>query len=93
MIYSLSLSCVYISKRINIDKSAIYAQTFTIFVLSWPCQAIANVLIERILHQPYYIIMPVQFIVGLMFPMLLIWLIDQLEKKYNFHWISFCLGK
>ena len=92
MIFSLSKLCIYISKSVEINRNAVYAQTFTIFLLSWPCQAVANVITERVLHWPYFAIMPIQFCVGIICPMILIWLIAKIEKRYNFHWISFILG-
>jgi len=93
MIFSLSELCIYISQKVDVNKNAIYAQTFTIFLLSWPCQAIANVVTERLLHWPYYAIMPIQFCTGIICPMILICLIAKIEKRCNIHWISFILGK
>ncbi len=93
MIFALAELCIWISSKVNIDRNTVYAQTFTVFLLSWPCQAIANVVTERLLHWPYYAIMPIQFCVGIICPMILICLITKIEKKYDFHWISFILGK
>lgn len=93
MIYALSALSIAVSSKINLDKSAVYAQTFTIFILSWPCQAVANVVTERLLQMPYYAIMTIQFVTGLIVPMILIWFINRIEKKFGIRWISFCLGK
>lgn len=93
MICSLTDFCGYFSLKIKVSKDAIYAQTFTIFLLSWPCQAVVNILAERVLHWPYYLTMPCQFLMGLLAPMVLIYQINKFETKYNFHWISFCLGR
>lgn len=93
MIYSLTALCIVVSKHLNLDRNAVYAQTFTIFLLSWPCQAVANVLTERILHGPYWLIMPVQLMTGIAMPILLIILIDKIERKTKKHYISFILGK
>ncbi len=93
MIFSLSELCIYVSKKVDVNRNAVYAQTFTIFLLSWPCQAIANVVTERLLHWPYYAIMPIQFCVGIIGPMILIYIIERFENKHNIRWISFILGK
>lgn len=93
MIYSLTGICSYFTLKIKVSRNAVYAQTFTIFLLSWPCQAIINVIMERILHCPYYIIMPLQFSAGVLVPMLIILAIKKIETRYNVRWISFCLGK
>lgn len=93
MIYSLSSLCVVVSRKLEINKDAVYAQTFTIFLLSWPCQAMVNIIIERLLGCPYCVIMPLQFVAGICGPIALILLVNQIENKFNIHWISFSLGK
>ncbi len=82
--------CLWLAKKITVSRSEVYAQTFTIFLLSWPVQAVVNVLLERLLEMPWYIIMPAQFISGIIGPILLI---DKIEEKLHIRWISFCLGK
>lgn len=93
MIFALLDLCIILAGIINVNKNALYAQTFVIFLLSWPCQVVANILTERILNWPYYLIMPIQFVFGLVGPILMILLIDKIEKRYSIHWISFILGK
>ena len=93
MIFGLCELCSVIVRRINLSRNAIYTQTFTIFLLSWPCQAVANVLTERILYAPWYVIMTTQFLSGVFGPLIIIYLISIIEKKFRFHWISFILGK
>lgn len=93
MILALLLLGVYLADRIKFNRNAIYAQTFTIFLLSWPCQTLCNVITERLLHCPYYIVMSLQFTTGIVGPMILIWIVNYFENKYNKHWISFLLGK
>lgn len=93
MIIALLMICIHLARKINFDKNAIYAQTFTIFLLSWPCQILINISTERILHCPYYIIMPLQFSAGIIGPIILIRIINYIEHKYNLRWISFLLGK
>lgn len=92
MILSLIELCIILAQRINVNKNAIYAQTFIIFLLSWPCQAVVNIVVERLLQWPYYLIMPIQFCSGIIGPMIFIYFIIKIERKYDFHWISFILG-
>jgi membrane protein len=92
MIYSLCEFCSYFAPKLKIRRNSAYAQTLTIFLLSWPCQAIVNMLLERLFHCPYYIIKPFQFWIGVIMPMLIIWFIRTIETRYNFHYISVCLG-
>lgn len=93
MIYSLTSLCVWLSHRVNIEKDALYAQTFTIFLLSWPCQAMTNVIAERFLELPCYAVMPLQFAAGIAGPLVLIHLIGLIENKLKINWISYSLGK
>lgn len=93
MILALLLLSVYLAGKIKFNRNAIYAQTFTIFILSWPCQILCNVTMERLLHCPYYIVMPLQFTAGVIGPIILIRIVNYMENKYNKHWISFLLGK
>lgn len=93
MIASMLLLGTYLSEKINFNKDSVYTETFIIFLLSWPCQIVINVTAERLLHLPYYLIMPLQFLAGIAGPIILIKIINYIENKYKIHWISFLLGK
>lgn len=93
MIYSIVVLCNVLSSQFKINRNAVYAETFLIFLLSWPCQAVVNVVFERILHLPYYFIFPLQFFSGIISPIILIVLLTRYEKRYNKHHLSFLLGK
>lgn len=93
MILALLLLGGYLANRIKFNRNAIYAQTFTIFLLSWPSQILCNVTMERLLHCPYYIVMSLQFTAGIIGPIILIRIVNYIENKYNNNWISFLLGK
>lgn len=93
MTFSLIELCIAVAQRINLNSNALYAQTFTIFLLSWPCQAVGNVIAERVLQWPYYFIIPFQFMAGVIGPILIILIISHIEKRFGIHWISFILGK
>lgn len=93
MIAALTGLCSMMSSRVSLNRNSVYARTFTVFLLSWPFQAVFNVLIERLLHQPYWMILPVQFTAGVLGPVILIYLIEKIEHKYNIHWISYMIGK
>lgn len=93
MICSLVMLCQLASKYIKVNRTALYAQTFTIFILSWPVQAVCNVLVERLLHMPYYIVMPLQFASGVLGPMIIIFLIEKFEQKFGMRWLNVAIGK
>lgn len=93
MISSLLMFSQLASKYIRVNRMALYSQTFTIFILSWPIQAVCNVLIERLLHMPFYIIMPLQFSSGVIGPMIIIILLEKFEKKFRMRWFNLAIGK
>ena len=93
MIISILLLCVALEDRIQIKRKSLIAQTYQIFILSWPCQLIVEIVLERILHLQWWIILPVVFFVGVIGPLLLIKVIDSFERKTNTHILSIIIGK
>ena len=93
MIAGILSLCMGIENHCNISRQTIWGQTYQIFILSWPCQLLAEVILERILHLDWWIIMPVVFVTGIIMPILLIKLIDWFERKTNTHFLSFIIGK
>lgn len=70
-----------LARRHDPQKYPILHRTFSIFILSWPCQLAVEVLTERLLHLKYYVIMPCMFLTGVLVPCVVILLIDLLEKR------------
>ena len=93
MVYGILFLCVAVSEMVCIRGNSPLKQTYTMFILSWPCQLTCEIILERILHMPIYITFPVEFFVGLFITMLLIKLIDCFERKTKTRVLSFCLGK
>lgn len=59
-------------------------KTFSIYILSWPCQAIAEMLINRVFHANWYITMPGMFIAGLLIPTVLLFIYSKFKYKPKF---------
>ena len=76
-----------------IDRSSIFAQTYTIFILSWPCQLVVEIILERILKTGFYACFPAMLLTGLTVPLILIKLTDYIEYKTNTKIISLIIGK
>lgn len=74
------------------DRFSLLSNTFAIFLLSWPCQAVSNVFTERIFHAPYVWIMSSQLFWGVVGPILLLALFRFLEVKFHLNWFSRALG-
>ena len=67
-------------------------KTYSIFILSWPFQSIVSVVFEKVLGLKYYITMPLSFISGVLGPVIVIFLVDLLEKKIGKRIISPIIG-
>lgn len=63
-----------------------------LFILSWPCQLVVELVLERMLQLPYFCIMPCMMIVGLVMPCLLILLIRRLERNMKIKVLSRIIG-
>lgn len=93
MIYGILFLCKSVENRVRIPKNSFLLRTYQIFILSWPCQLVTKILLERILHCPYYIMIPAEFLVGCGASILLLRLADWFEEKTGTHFLSFCLGQ
>lgn len=65
-------------------------RTFTIYILSWSCQAVLEILFKRVLHLHWFITMPAMFCAGLFIPLLIICIYRKL--KYNPKFINLVIG-
>lgn len=81
MIASAACLLTPLARRHDPQKYPILSRTFSIFILSWPCQLAVEVLTERLLHLKYYVIMPSMFLTGVIVPCVVIFLVDLLEKR------------
>ena len=93
MIFAIVQLCKKIDKFINVNRNSSIAQTYQLFILSWPCQLVAGIVVERILHLCWSISIPIVFTTGIIAPLLLLKLIDRLEMNTPKRYISFVLGK
>lgn len=93
MIFAIVQLCKKIDRYINVDRKSLIAQTYQIFSLSWPCQLVAGIVVERILHLCWMVFIPIVFATGVVVPLVLLKLIDWLEGKIHKKYISFVLGR
>lgn len=82
-----------IGRKWHIERDSLIAQTYQIFMLSWPCQLLVEVVTERLLHLPWYVIMPLVFTAGVCGPLVLIWMIDWFETRTRTRFLSYILGR
>lgn len=93
MISVILLACMTWGVNTNINRKSLIAQTYQIFILSWPCQLIVEIIIERILHLQWWIILPSVFLAGVIGPLIIIKTIDLVENKTKTHILSLIIGK
>lgn len=93
MIATILLLCLDLEKYTKVNKRSLVAQTYQIFILSWPCQLLMEILLERVLHTPWWIIMPVVFVSGVLGAVMIIYCIDEIEKKTKTRFLSLIIGK
>lgn len=93
MISVVLIACVALDDIIRINRRSLIAQTYQIFILSWPCQLIVEIILERVLHLQWWIILPSVFCSGVIGPVLLIKAINHFERKTRTHYLSLIIGK
>lgn len=92
MITAVVLLCQLLAEHIHISRTSIFAQTYAIFILSWFFQSFAELITERILHLPIFIISSAMFLSGTVAPLLTVKFLIWLEKKTNTGFFSVLLG-
>ena len=93
MIPVIMLLCMAFEDRAKINRQSLISQTYQIFILSWPCQLVVEIILERVLHLQWWIILPSVFIIGVVGPLILIKLIDWFEAKTKTRILSVIIGK
>ena len=81
MIYSILYVSVALENKRNSILDYFDGKTFLIYIISWPCQAVTEIVVNRILHMHWYIVMPAMFIAGLGVPLLL----NEIYKRVKWH--------
>lgn len=84
MIYAV----MYISELLEIKNINVLdflnGKTFTVYLFSWPCQAIVEMLTNRVLGLHWYVVMPSMFIVGMVIPLLISFVYSKFKKHPSF---------
>ncbi len=86
-------ACRIFENRIRVPANSVILQTFTIFILSWPCQLAAEVVLERLLYAPMLVTSLAMLVAGIVGPIVIIKLVDLFEQKTNTRILSFLLGR
>lgn len=93
MILAVVSLTVWLGSRFQISRNALLAQTYQIFILSWPFQLIVEIITEKILGLGFAIVMPSMFAAGLLLPILTLRLVNAFEAKTGTRVVSLMLGR
>lgn len=66
--------------------------SYTIYLLSWPAQAVVEVIFNKILHLPVIVTMGGMFLSGVLVPLVVVWMLNTLDKKINVKWLKTVCG-
>ena len=68
------------------------ANSFTIYLLSWPAQAVAEVALNKVLHLPALFVMICMFLSGVIVPMVCVKILTAIDRKIPIGWIKTVVG-
>lgn len=85
---------MFIGTRWNVKgwMKEIEGSSFTIYLLSWPAQAVTEVLLNKLIHLPALLVMVCMFLSGVIVPMICIKIITAIDKKIPIGWIKAVVG-
>ncbi|MBQ8835459.1 MAG: acyltransferase [Oscillospiraceae bacterium] len=66
--------------------------SFSIFLLSWPAQAVTEVLLNKLLHLPVAVTMVCMFTAGLVVPLICRKLVLAVDRRIPLGWLKIALG-
>ena len=72
--------------------AAIERNSFTIFLLSWPAQAVVEVVCNKLLHLPVLLTMGLMFFAGITVPLVCVKIISLIDKRISMKWVKLAVG-
>ncbi len=81
MIYTVLTFSVLFARYNNKLLTLLNGKTFSIYLMSWPCQAFAEIALNRVLHLHWIIVILGMFTVGLAVPLFVVWIYKKLSGK------------
>lgn len=92
MVFAIFCLSMQIEKTARLKKGFGFftGKTFAMFLLSWPAQAVVEVLLNRVWNCTWYITVAGMFLAGVLTPLLIVAFIRKFKIKNK--WILTCLG-
>lgn len=72
--------------------TAIEKNSFTIFLLSWPAQAVVEVVCNKLLHLPALLTMGMMFLAGITVPLVCVKIVSLIDKRISMKWVKLAIG-
>lgn len=87
---------LHIGRKLPLGEKGLFASieknSFTIFLLSWPAQAVAEVVFNKILHLPAAMTMGIMFLAGICVPLVCVKIVSLIEKCIPMKWVKPMIG-
>lgn len=87
---------LHIGTRLPLRKTGLFAMiekhSFTIFLLSWPAQAVMEVVCNKLLHLPVLLTMGVMFLAGIAVPLVCVKIVSLIDKRIPVKWVKLVIG-
>lgn len=87
---------LHIGIRIPLNKIRLFTvieqNSFTIFLLSWPAQAVVEVVCNKLLHLPALLTMGMMFLAGIAVPPVCIKIVSLIDKRISLKWVKLAIG-
>lgn len=87
---------LYIGTRLPLNKSGLFTviekNSFTIFLLSWPAQAVVEVVCNKLLHLPVLLTMGMMFLAGIAVPLIYVKIVSLIDKRIPMKWVKLAIG-
>ncbi len=92
MIGTIATVSMWLTESRSLKFRGILKSTYAIFIVSWPCQLIVEIILELLMVAPIYVIMPGMFLSGCIGPLVIIKVILRIEAKIKRKIFSPLLG-
>lgn len=87
---------LHIGGKLPLREKGLFAciekNSFTIFLLSWPAQAVAEVVCNKLLHLPALLTMGMMFLAGIAVPLICVSIVSWMEKRIPMKWVKLIIG-
>lgn len=87
---------LHVGTRLPLNKvnlfAAIEKNSFTIFLLSWPAQAVVEVVCNKLLHLPVLLTMGMMFLAGITVPLVCVKIVSLIDKRISMKWVKLAIG-